>query len=187
MAATLACGAGSAISHLSAAALWGFGEKRNEIEVSVPRDCRIDGIRTHVRRGLTARELTRRDGIPVTTPSRTLIDLAAREEPDATLAMVGEADRLNVIRWDALQAVVAAAAPGPGVGRLRRLMAEFSLTQSELERLFPLIARRAGLSDPLSQRSSTASWSTSTGPSSGSWSRRTAFDTTAHRPARRAT
>ena len=52
MAAVLACGHGAALSHRSAAALWGFGEEHaGYIDVSVRRDseARIRGIRCHRR------------------------------------------------------------------------------------------------------------------------------------------
>jgi hypothetical protein len=48
------------------------------IDISVPsnRSRRLDGIRAHRRRKLTEADFTQREGIPVTTPARTLIDLA---------------------------------------------------------------------------------------------------------------
>src|SRR4051812_21132964 len=65
MAAVLACGDGAALSHMSAAWLWGILKKREpEIEVSVPaeRNPRRNGLRVHRR---TRFEATRRDAIPV--------------------------------------------------------------------------------------------------------------------------
>jgi very-short-patch-repair endonuclease len=41
--------------------------------------------------------------------------------------------------------------PGAGISRLRKAVTGFTLTDSELERLFMPIARRAGLPDPVTQ------------------------------------
>ncbi len=83
MAAVLACGEGAALSHASAAALWGLLRPRaGAIAVSIPsysgRRQRA-GIRLHRCGSLDAGSgvslLTTRFGIPVTTTSRTLTDL----------------------------------------------------------------------------------------------------------------
>ena len=64
MAAVLACGAGAALSHRSAAALWGIATFRGAIEVTSPRSTRSRGaIRRHCAR-LPSDEVTVRDGIP---------------------------------------------------------------------------------------------------------------------------
>jgi very-short-patch-repair endonuclease len=88
MAAVLACGPGAALSHVSAAALWGMVRKQPasgavEVDtdggishVTVPGEGRSrSGIRVHRSRTLFRAQTTRRLGIPVTTPSRTLSDL----------------------------------------------------------------------------------------------------------------
>jgi predicted transcriptional regulator of viral defense system len=83
MASVLACGPDAALSHDSAAALWTIRkESGNRVHVSVPDRVRPRrrGIVVHRRPTLTERDVTRRDGIAVTTPSCTLIDLAARLE-----------------------------------------------------------------------------------------------------------
>jgi len=86
MAAVLACGPNAVLSHQSAAALWGIEPSRartspapsdSEIpHVSVPGESKSrKGIRVHRSRTLFPSGVTRRAGIPVTTPSRTLVDL----------------------------------------------------------------------------------------------------------------
>jgi very-short-patch-repair endonuclease len=86
MAAVLACGSGAVLSHTSAGELWGMlrssrpsstAEVRPTVShVSVPGDARSRaGIKVHRSRTLSASDVTRRSGIPVTTPSRTLTDL----------------------------------------------------------------------------------------------------------------
>ena len=88
MAAVLACGDGAVLSHQSAAELWGIrrrdrrpmeaGGQPSAIHVTVPRTSgmrRRRGIALHRSSTLTANQCSRRDGIPVTTPARTLADL----------------------------------------------------------------------------------------------------------------
>jgi predicted transcriptional regulator of viral defense system len=80
MAATLACGEDAVLSHVAAAALW---ELRPSAAVYIDVSVRTaggrgrPGLRIHRVPSLTHAEVTRKDGIPVTTPARTLLDLAA--------------------------------------------------------------------------------------------------------------
>ena len=78
MAAVLVAGPGAALSHRSAAALWGLRPSAGTwIEVTAPRQVRSHrGMKPH-RRSLLADEVTEIRGIPVTTVPRTLLDLAA--------------------------------------------------------------------------------------------------------------
>jgi hypothetical protein len=75
MAAVLACGEGAALSHFSAAVLWGMlqGEGQ-EIHVTAAKRRRVKGIVVH--EAPLNGERVRRLGIIVTTPARTLVDLA---------------------------------------------------------------------------------------------------------------
>lgn len=79
MAATLACGEGAAVSHRSAAELWGMLRLTDgPIDISVPGDAgrarRVE-IRLHRRAALRPEAVTRRYGIPVTKPAQTIGDL----------------------------------------------------------------------------------------------------------------
>jgi very-short-patch-repair endonuclease len=151
MAAVLACGEDSALSHGSAAALAGFGGEGDQIEVSVARDVRLDGIRAHVRRSFHDLSTTIDRGISVTAPIQTLIDMAPQRDVAELARAVNEADRLDAIRWDELQAGLETMAGQPGVAKLRSVLAGFTLTDSELERMFLPVARAAGLAHPLTQ------------------------------------
>src|SRR2546423_3016101 len=76
LAAVLGCGPRAVISHLSAAALWGIRPApREPAEVSVPTFARARplGVTVHRRTTLTARDVTRCHGVPVTSPVQTLI------------------------------------------------------------------------------------------------------------------
>lgn len=80
LAAVLACGEGAVLSHVAAAALWNIrGSAATLIDVTVPSQngrVRRNGIRIHRSGRLGADEATTKDGIPVTTVARTLLDLA---------------------------------------------------------------------------------------------------------------
>jgi very-short-patch-repair endonuclease len=84
MAAVLACGDRAALSHASAAALWNLLRPIDEpVHVSLPSLSgrrRRYGIRVH-RTSFAPGDLTRRDGIPVTTPNRTIFDIRRTLEP----------------------------------------------------------------------------------------------------------
>jgi very-short-patch-repair endonuclease len=78
-AAALACGCGAFISHRSAGALLGLLDKGPAvIDVIAPpsRGRGIDGIRFHRVRTPRRNEVGDMDGIPCTSPARTLVDLA---------------------------------------------------------------------------------------------------------------
>jgi|tagenome__1003787_1003787.scaffolds.fasta_scaffold20719792_2 hypothetical protein len=154
MAAVLACGEGAVLSHASAAVLWGIRDKEGrQIEISVPaeRAPSPKGIRVHRRAALTAKDPTKRHGIPVTTPACTLIDIAPRLSDKQREAAVNEADILDLIDPEQLRRAIDERAGRPGTKSLRDILDKhtFTLTASVLERLFLPIARRAGLPRPL--------------------------------------
>ena len=75
MVAVLASGEGAALSHLSAAVLWGMLSSDGKIHVTAPSDRKRPGLVVH-RAPLAPEDITERAGIAVTKPARTLIDLA---------------------------------------------------------------------------------------------------------------
>ncbi len=82
MAAVLACGQGAVASHRSAAHLWALlpypaGFQRIEITVPDRDPGNKPGIRVHPTARFDRRDIRTCRGIPVTTPARTLLDLAA--------------------------------------------------------------------------------------------------------------
>jgi very-short-patch-repair endonuclease len=121
--------------------------------VPASRRVRQPGLVVHRRKDL-AQDLTTHDGIPLTSLVRTLIDLATRLGPRELEAAVNEADKLDLIDPESLRRALGHRHGQPGTPRLRRLLdrASFSLTDSELERRFIPIARRAGLPRPLTQQ-----------------------------------
>jgi very-short-patch-repair endonuclease len=165
-AAVLACGEDAVLSHLSAGILWGIwganvgneGEcdRPTSVHVSVPatRTHRLAGIRVHRRRLMPDRHRTTRDRIPVTTPGRTLIDLATLIGSDQLEAAINQADKLGRIDPEALRSEIDRNRGMDGVRSLRRIMDRrtFTLTDSELERRFLRLVRKAGLPQPLTQQ-----------------------------------
>ncbi|HVY78423.1 MAG TPA: type IV toxin-antitoxin system AbiEi family antitoxin domain-containing protein [Solirubrobacterales bacterium] len=153
MAATLACGGGAVLSHGSAAALWGFGkEPPGLVEVSLPagRSSQQPGIRVHRRAALQPDDALKHESIPVTSPTLTLIDQATQLSPRSLERAVNEADKLDLVRADALHAALGDYSGQPGVAPLRTLLdpLAFRLSDSELETSFRPIARAAGLPMP---------------------------------------
>jgi very-short-patch-repair endonuclease len=137
MGAVLACGDGAVLSHRSAAALWGLLRPFDgPVEVSVASyggRRRREGIRLHrcaslARRGDDGGPLvTRRRGIPATTPARTIADLRGVVSP-----------RLH--RRAIRQAELAGFALDPNI--------RTDGTRSDLETDFLALCRRAGLPKP---------------------------------------
>jgi very-short-patch-repair endonuclease len=115
----------------------------------VPRHVlrRHAGIVVHRRASF---EATTHEGIPVTTPACTLVDLAATVARNEVEAAVNQADSLDLVDPEELRAALDRIGRRPGVPALRLLLDRrtFVLTDSELERLFLPLAREAGLSRP---------------------------------------
>ena len=75
MAAALACGPGAVLSHRSAAEVWGLLPAAGWVEVTAAARRRHRGVRAH-RGNPTDDERDTRHRLPVTTPARTIVDLA---------------------------------------------------------------------------------------------------------------
>jgi very-short-patch-repair endonuclease len=156
MAAVLAGGPEAVLSHPSAAELWAIRPHEScPIELSIPADrtCRRGGLVAH-RRMLAPGCVTNHDGIPVTTPVQTLIDLATCLSPHELEAAINAADRLELVDPEQLRAAIDEGQGQRGVAVLRELLdrSTFTLTDSQLERMFLALARRAGLPPPLTQQ-----------------------------------
>lgn len=156
MAAVLACGAGAALSHRSAAALWGIGrEVSGRVDLSMAGTTRIRraGLRVRRRPTLRSDDLGAKDAIPVTVPVRTLIDLATELGPIALERAVSEADKRDLVDPETLRSRLGDYAGEPGVRRLRQVLDKrtFRLSDSDLEILLRRIAVKAGLGAPLTK------------------------------------
>jgi very-short-patch-repair endonuclease len=152
MAGVLAGGPEAILSHASAGALWEIVERvPGPVHVTAPSG-------RHKRRGLVLHRIPVPDGhrtthkrIPVTTPSRTLLDLAAILSPRRLERAVETADRLGLLYLPELDRLCISSRGRKGAGRLRSLLDQFRPlpeTRSALERRFLAFCRDAGLPEP---------------------------------------
>jgi very-short-patch-repair endonuclease len=153
MAAVLGCGPDAVLSHESAAVLWEIRPARGgQIEVSVPLRVvrRQPGIVVHRRRVLAATEVTKCRGIPVTTPIVTLVDIATGLDQGQLEAAINEADKRGLIHPEELRSALDGLDRRPGLAALRKTLDRrtLTLTDSELERRFLPVTRKAGLPAP---------------------------------------
>lgn len=131
MAAVLACGDRCHLSHRSAAALWGLlarsaqGAVGGTVAVTTVRDIRPNdpGIRVHRVTGLYTDEVTVRDGLPVTTPARTLLDLAGCVGARDLEQALARALRERLVNRDGIQRLLDRYLRRRGRGRLLGLLA----------------------------------------------------------------
>jgi very-short-patch-repair endonuclease len=153
MAAVLACGPAAALSHRSAAALWGFlaweGDRLPEVTVPGSSARSRPGLRIHRTRHLDPRDVARREAIAVTTPARSLLDLAD-ELPPAGLRRA--ARQAQAMRWTNVRQIadVLTRCNGRrGAPRLAALIADGPApTRSEFEDLVLDLILGAGLRRP---------------------------------------
>lgn len=154
-AAILACGPGSAISHVSAAFLWEllrFEGGPIHVVSRIRRRSRR-GIEVHRTRSLARREVRLIDGIPVTSPVRTLIDIAGVCSAREVERAVNEGRLRRLVTEHELDRTVAEARGRSGAAALAVLLARETgsdFSRSEAEDLLLRIIRDAGL--PLPRR-----------------------------------
>ena len=151
LAAVLAVGRGAAVSHRSAGAVWDLlrdrgNRHRRVVDVITPRRVsRRPGITPHFAPRLHSRELMHWDRIPITTPARTLLDLAASLSEDRLRRVVrqAQADRL-VVQYDLEEQLARVSAHTPGARRLAAVVAPGPTpTRSVMEdRMLDLLQRR---------------------------------------------
>ena len=156
MAAVLAAGEGAVLSHLSAALLWRLIDRADAlIHVLLPGrgTRRRPGIRFHRSRNFRPEHRSERDAIPVTTPGRTLLDIAGLLPPERLRFAVEAADRMRLLDVPALVAICDTAPGRRGTGTLRRLVLEqrgaVERTKSPPEALFLRLCLARGLPEPL--------------------------------------
>ena len=151
VAALFSCGDGAVLSHRTAAWLWQVAAAPPaDVDVSVAgRDPgRRTGVAVHRVRRLPPDEVQRQCGLPVTSPARTLLDLAevvARRELERA---VREAEVLGLARHDELVALLERSPGRRGaapLGALVHLDQGRPTTRSEAEDRLLALLRRARL------------------------------------------
>jgi very-short-patch-repair endonuclease len=149
MAALLACGPGAVLSHQTAAAIWRLcvAEYGGPVHVLGTR-AQVPGVRTH-RSALDRTQVAHRHGLPVTTPARTLIDLASSMPVVELTRLIEEAQIRRVMTLTQLGAALDQAKGRRGVKQLRALIeSELGYTRSEAERRLRALVKAAALPPP---------------------------------------
>jgi hypothetical protein len=150
-AALLACGDGAALCHGSAMTLWGMWKRwQLPIHVAVPGDRRPSRVKTHKLRGLAAADICTHRELRVTSPARTLLDMAPYMAEAALKRRVNEARRAEILTLPDVADVVERFSRHPGARRLRPLLEiRGGPTRSEWEDAFPAFCRQYDLPDPI--------------------------------------
>jgi very-short-patch-repair endonuclease len=156
LAAVKACGEGAVLGGRAAAFLYGLLRRVKAPpapEVTAPRARRVDGIVVRRARHIDTREVTTFRRIPITTPARTLVDLAAVLSPDPLAVACHEAGVRYGTTPAQVDAVLARRPRTRGAGGLRRILrGEAHVALSPLERRFIALLRDAHLPLPVTNR-----------------------------------
>jgi very-short-patch-repair endonuclease len=140
------------LSHYSAAALWAivrWDDRHCEVTVIGTRLLRQTGLRVHRTRVLEARDFTHHMGIPVTTPARTLLDLASILTYRSLRRAVRQAQSLRLVNVTQLNETLGRSGRRRGVRTLRQILATGPApTRSELEDVVLDLIVRGGLAHP---------------------------------------
>jgi very-short-patch-repair endonuclease len=126
-AALLACGPDAALSHGTGMSLWGFWERPwpRTINVTLLRgDRRHKGIKIHRPQGLIYKDRRKHQGLWVTSPARTLLDMAPTMTARALTRAVNDARLSKHLKLPALQATISRFPNHPGTP----LLAPFAYT-----------------------------------------------------------
>jgi hypothetical protein len=155
MAAVLACGEEAVVSHRSAAALWQLlphaADHHVHISLQTGRTIRRPGVRVHRVALLPRGQITKVQGIPVTMPAWTLLDLAAVATPRELEHATAQAARRHLANASKLLSLLALYPRRVGHRRLTALLERFGgpvLTRSEAEDRFLALIGRAELPAP---------------------------------------
>ena len=148
-AVVLACAPDGVLSHGSAASLWGIYDRWwTPFEVIVETARRRPGIR--VRRATLAKEDVRRHlGIRVTSPARTVFDIAPRLTDKALTRAVNELRIKRLLKLEQLAELATRLPRHRGASRVKPLVENSrGPTRSELEDAFVAFTERFGLPRP---------------------------------------
>src|SRR5829696_4204839 len=178
MAAVLAAGPDAVLSHHSAGALWGIRPtSRTRIDITTPRTLHATPTLHPHCAVLRHDERTTHQGIPVTTPARTLLDLAAALDRRRLERAITEAERLHRTSPTTIQDL---GHDHRGTTNLKTLLLNArSTTRSELRPSSSPSPTRMASRNPRRTSSSREPKSTPPGASTDSSSSSTATPTTA--------
>ena len=151
-AAVLAYAPDGVLSDRTAAAAYGWVSGGGTLHVTVPPTGRRprDGVRLH-RRRLASDETTRLDGLPITTPARTLLDLAITLPAPRLITVISRAEQQRLLDFADLHALLRRHRGRAGAAAMRAALARYGGprdTRSELEDLIAELCDRHRLERP---------------------------------------
>ena len=153
MAAVLACGQTALLSHRSAARLWNLLRSSTDpTDVTTgrsPDGC--PGIALHRSRRIHVEDRAVREGIPVTSVARTLLDLAEVVSRGRLDRAIEQAEHLQVFDLRAVDRLIARGRGRHGLQPLKAALRDYRpppFTRSGLERRFFDLCDRSGLARP---------------------------------------
>jgi very-short-patch-repair endonuclease len=152
LAAVKACGPNAVLSHFSAAALWTFvqwDDRHPEVTVPGPGTRTLRGLHVHRSSMLESVDIRRCSGIPVTSPARTLLDLASQLDERRLRRAVRQAQSVQRVSIRQLLDVLVRLGPRRGSAKLARITAMGPApTRTELEDAVLDLMLRGGLAHP---------------------------------------
>lgn len=156
MAAVLACGKTAVASHRTAAALWRLLPEPPEgapVDITIRSGFRKGGpsLRVHRASTLGVGETTLREGVPVTTPARTLLDLGGSPDRKWVEQALAVALREGLVRRGTMAELLDRHPGRPGSPALRALLdrnSDPALTRSEAEARLLVLVRKGRLREP---------------------------------------
>ena len=144
----------------AAAQLWGVLDSTQQLGDDDPIDVLVagrnasqpDGVLVHRTRSLARQDIRWRNGIPVTSPARTILDLAATMDDLELEAVVSVALGKRVVRKSQLEDVMTRNPHASGIAKLRALLDQATSlhdTRSVYERKLLRLLKQAELPLPI--------------------------------------
>jgi very-short-patch-repair endonuclease len=152
LAAVKACGPGALLSHYAVAAHWEMVEwdgRYPEVTVLGPGTHLHPGIRVHRTQLLHPRDRRHHRSVPITSPARTIVDLASLLGYRRLRRAVRQAQALRLVQLPQLAETMNRLGPRRGVRNLRRILATGPApTRSDLEDIVLDLILSGGLEHP---------------------------------------
>lgn len=141
-------------SHGSAAYLWGlyrYAPERIDVTAPIRRWAKREFV-VHFSSILAVEDREEREGIPVTSVPRTLMDLSIRATPERLDRLLERAEEIELLDLRQVEDVLDRAGGHRGRGRLRRALALYqpdpAFTRSRFEKQFRRLVIRTGIAAP---------------------------------------
>jgi very-short-patch-repair endonuclease len=150
--AVLACGPRTALGFGAGAAFWGvFKRWTYPLELVTAADPRPSGLIVHKSKTLLRRDIRIVDGLRVTSPARTLLDIAPRLDDKQLTRAVNELRLARRLTLNQLNDIVSRNPRHASANRLRVIVggSQREPTRSEIENAFQRLVKRYQLPIPL--------------------------------------